>query len=129
MFGLPFACASLFNRSLCSAKQLSTVIKIMCFQVNRSLILVASSTLLSIWFVFGAVNQELGMDRATSAKVVEVAKGLVVPFISLNQIICKIYSQNPLTNSIIVIFNAGCYLGGWASYMASGSYPGLKGAA
>jgi choline-glycine betaine transporter len=51
---------------------------------------------------FGAVNQarvELGMDRATSAQVVEVAKGLVVPFISLNQILCKIYSQNPLTNS------------------------------
>jgi hypothetical protein len=75
---------------------------------------------------FGAVNQarvELGMDRATSAQVVEVAKGLVVPFISLNQILCKIYSQNPLTNSSSYTRDAT-----WVVGMDSGSYPGLKAA-
>jgi hypothetical protein len=79
---------------------------------------------------FGAVNParvELGMDRVTSAQLVEVAKGLVVPFVSLNQILCKDYPQNPRTNSIITILYAACYLCGWATYLASGSYPGLKG--
>jgi BCCT, betaine/carnitine/choline family transporter len=80
---------------------------------------------------FGSVNQvrvELGMDRATSAQLVEVVKGLFVPFISLNQILCKTYPRNPKTNSILVILYAVCYVGCWASYVASGRYPGLKGA-
>jgi BCCT, betaine/carnitine/choline family transporter len=81
---------------------------------------------------FGSVNParvELGMDRATSVQLVEVIKGLVVPFMSLNQILCKTYPQNPKTNSIMVILYAVCYWGCWASFIASGSYPGLKGAA
>jgi BCCT, betaine/carnitine/choline family transporter len=80
---------------------------------------------------FGTVNPvrvELGMHRATTAQVVEVAKGLVVPFMSLNQILVKTYPQNTKTNSIVVILYAVCYVGCFASYVASGSYPGLKGA-
>jgi BCCT, betaine/carnitine/choline family transporter len=81
---------------------------------------------------FGSVNParaELGMDRPTYAQFVEFAKGLVMPFVSLNQILCKTYPQNPKTNSILVLLYAVCYVGWWACYMASGSYPGLKGAA
>jgi BCCT, betaine/carnitine/choline family transporter len=81
---------------------------------------------------FGSVNParvELGMDRTTCAQLAEVVKGLVVPFVSLNQILCKTYPQNPKTNSIVVILYAVCYVGCFVSYMASGSYPGLKGAA
>jgi hypothetical protein len=50
-------------------------------------------------------------------------------FVSLNQILCNTYPQNPKTNSILVLLYAVCYLGWWACYLASGSYPGLKGAA
>jgi hypothetical protein len=69
------------------------------------------------------------MDRVTSAQLVELVKGLVMPFLSLNQILCKTYPQNQKTNSILVMLYAVSYLGWWACYMASGSYPGLKGAA
>jgi BCCT, betaine/carnitine/choline family transporter len=87
---------------------------------------------------FGSVNLarvELEMDRVTSAQLVELVKGLVMPFLSLNQILCKTYPQNPKTKSILVMLYAilvmlyaVSYLGWWACYMASGSYPGLKGA-
>jgi BCCT, betaine/carnitine/choline family transporter len=80
---------------------------------------------------FGHVNParvELGMHRATFAQLVEFIKGVVVPFISLNQILCKTYPQNPKTNSVVATLHAVCYLGWWACHAASGAYPGLKSA-
>jgi BCCT, betaine/carnitine/choline family transporter len=80
---------------------------------------------------FGSVNParvKLGMDRPTFTQLVEFVKGLIVPFVSLNQILSKTYPQNPRTNSFMVFVYAACYIGGWTSYLASGSYPGLKGA-
>lgn len=82
---------------------------------------------------FGRVNParvEKQMHRASTAQIVEFIKGLVVPFISLNQILSKAYPQNPKTNTALVACYGVCYTAFVSVSIASVSaYPGLLGMA
>jgi BCCT, betaine/carnitine/choline family transporter len=77
---------------------------------------------------FGKVNSarvNLGMDRPTRFQVIEFVKGLLIPFVSLNQIMAKTYPQNPRTNVLTVSFYTVCYVGGVGLWLLSWMYPGL----
>jgi choline-glycine betaine transporter len=73
---------------------------------------------------------KLGMHCATRTQVVEFVKGLVVPFVSLGQVLTSEYPQNPKTNAAVVAFYAVVYAG-WIIVWLAGrlSYPGSRGLA
>jgi choline-glycine betaine transporter len=80
----------------------------------------------------GRVNTarvELEMHQPKRAHVVEFVKGLVTPFVSLNQVLSRTYSNSPKTNAAVVVCYTLAYVGWISLALASTAYPGLKGVA
>jgi uncharacterized membrane protein len=81
---------------------------------------------------FGRVNTarvNMGMHLPTRFHSVEFVKGLLIPFVSLRQILQMTYPENPKTNTTVVICYAMTYISGAATFLVSRSHPGLVGVA
>jgi uncharacterized membrane protein len=79
---------------------------------------------------FGKVNTarvEMGMHQPTRLQILEFVKGLLIPFVSLRQILQSTYPENPKTNATVVICYAVIYFSGMTTLLASRIYPGLAG--
>jgi BCCT, betaine/carnitine/choline family transporter len=79
---------------------------------------------------FGKVNMarvEMGIHQPTRFQMVEFVKGLLIPFVSLRQILQSTYPENPKTNATVVICYALLYISGMTTLLASRIYPGLAG--
>lgn len=72
---------------------------------------------------------ELGMDRPSRAQALEFVKGLVVPFVSLSQVLDATYPENPRTNQMAVMCYATLHIGWTTLFVASFQYPDLSGLA
>jgi BCCT, betaine/carnitine/choline family transporter len=70
---------------------------------------------------------ELGMDQPTRDEMVEFAKGLVLPFVSLFQVLSSSYPQCRKINAAVVSFYASCYLGWVTLFFAAPTHTGLIG--
>jgi BCCT, betaine/carnitine/choline family transporter len=79
---------------------------------------------------FGRVNiarVELGMHLPTKFQCVEFVKGLLIPFVSLHQVLESTYPENPKINATVV----GCYTVFYVCWtvllFVSQAHPGLAG--
>jgi BCCT, betaine/carnitine/choline family transporter len=70
---------------------------------------------------------ELGMGRPTSFQVAEFIKGIIVPFVSLNQVLSAVYPLKHKTNAALTAVYSLVYLTWVGSFALSGAYPGLRG--
>jgi BCCT, betaine/carnitine/choline family transporter len=71
---------------------------------------------------------ELGMHQPTTFQITEFAKGLVLPFVSLHQVLSSTYPQSPKTNAILVAGYTFCFVAWFATWITSSQwYPGLGG--
>lgn len=80
----------------------------------------------------GQVNTarvEKQMHRATNDQILEFFKGLVVPFVSLHQILSATYPQNPKTNALVAGCFGVCFVVGVSLALAAFFYPGFHGLA
>jgi BCCT, betaine/carnitine/choline family transporter len=81
---------------------------------------------------FGKVNAarvEMGMHQPTRFQTVEFVKGLLIPFVSLRQILSATYPENPKTNAMVVLCYGILYISGAITFLAARHYPGLTGLA
>jgi hypothetical protein len=79
---------------------------------------------------FGKVNAarvEMGVHQPTRFQTVELVKGLLIPFVSLHQILQVTYPENPWTNAMVVICYDAVYCSEMATLLASRRHPGLAG--
>jgi hypothetical protein len=81
------------------------------------------------WGKVNPARVELGMGSPTKKQVVEFGIGLLLPFLSLRNVLSTTYPQNPKTNTTLVLGYASCYLAWIILALASRSHPGLTGLA
>jgi Cys-rich protein (TIGR01571 family) len=77
----------------------------------------------------GAARVELGMHLPTKFQCIEFAKGLLIPFVSLSQILNSTYPDNPKTNMTVVGCYTVCYVIWTVLLFVSQAHPGLAGLA
>jgi BCCT, betaine/carnitine/choline family transporter len=78
----------------------------------------------------GRVNQarvDLGMDKPSRKHLIEFGKGLVVPFVSIHQILASTRPETPVNNRVVVASYTICYLGWIALLGTSSTYPEFRG--
>jgi BCCT, betaine/carnitine/choline family transporter len=83
-------------------------------------------------FSLGSVSSariEMGMNLPTRFQVVEFVKGLLIPFVSLKQVLYTAYPESPKTNFATVACFAIFYVGWVVTFLASRGLPGLSGLA
>jgi hypothetical protein len=67
------------------------------------------------------------MSSPTSFQVFEFIKGIIMPFVSLKQVVSTEYPLNPKTNAAVASLYALVYLARIGSFVSCWAYPGLSG--
>jgi BCCT, betaine/carnitine/choline family transporter len=75
-----------------------------------------------------AARVELGMHRPSKRQVIEFGKGLVVPYVSLYQVLSSTYPESAVSNACLAALYMTCFFG-WIGCLsaARGDWPELVG--